>query len=289
MAVSAALEKSARDFCLKYACSFDFATFESRVEEFTFLRPVGGWIDVYKATFDRLYKHTLEKVAAGTVDAHLDAEAMLDDFEYTLIRPYVNEGDKEIKHKPYVGMDRISRLEYLLRLTEDAPSNRFELYAEKYKSGELSLEPMRDKPELGKAGWERCVEIASYVQAVESVNQGRSSLWRALHPFKNNAEKRDPARMKKAFIEEIPGGEECYREAVAAARETFDGYQKVNATLEDHMIRAKEEMDRKQKLNDAMRESIRIEGFERESLRELSPRVERYTIPLRENQIKENL
>ena len=110
MPISKALEDSARDFCHKYACRFDFGSFESSVEEFTFLRPNGGWIDVYKMTFRHLYQTALEMVALGTVDS-LDGEAMLDDFEYTLIHPYVSETEGGIKHRPYVGMDRITRLE----------------------------------------------------------------------------------------------------------------------------------------------------------------------------------
>jgi hypothetical protein len=51
MSVSRALEKSAKAFNTKYAYNFDFATFELRIEEFTFLRPNGGWIDVYKTMF----------------------------------------------------------------------------------------------------------------------------------------------------------------------------------------------------------------------------------------------
>ena len=285
MSVSQALEKSSRDFCLKYACHFDFVTFESRVEEFTFLRPVGGWIDVYKITFDRLYKNTLEKVAVGILDDDLDPEAMLDDFEYTLIRPYVNEGEKEIKHKPYVGMDRISRLEYLERLTREAPSNPVELYAEKYKKGELSMKQMRSALALDGVKQEHYTEIAGYVQALDNVNKSRSLVWRAFHPFKNSAEKRNSAQMKTALMEEIRGGEEVYRKTVAVAYDTFGGHLRVNAKLEQNMARAIEEMNRQQKMNDVMRESIHVEGFEKKPAREISPRVAQHNAPTREKQI----
>lgn len=284
MSVSAALEKSARDFSLKYACDFDFTTFESRVEEFTFLRPVGGWLDVYKMTFEQLYRSTLEKVAMGMIDDNLDAEAMMDDFEYTLIKPYVNEGDKDIKHKPYVGMDRISRLEYLDQLTKSAPSNFVELYAEKYKKGELSVKQMRDVLAYDGHEREHYTEIAGYVQALENVNNSRSLVWRAFHPFKNSSEKRNSALLKRTFMEKAKDGEELYREISDEAKEPFDRYQKVNANLEHGMLLAREEMNRKQKMNDVMRESIRIEGFEKESVRELSPKVEQYHSPVREKQ-----
>ena len=285
MSVSQALEKSARDFCLKYTCNFNFNTFEATVEEFTFLRPVGGWIDVYKTTFDRLYKNTLEKVAEGMLDDDLDPEAMLDDFEYTLIRPYVNEGEKEIKHKPYVGMDRISRLEYLERLTREAPSNPVELYAEKYKKGELSIKQMRSALTLDGGKQEHYTEIAGYVQAIDNVNKSRSLVWRTFHPFKNSAEKRNSAQMKTALMEEMRGGEEVYRKTVAAAYDTFDGHLRVNAKLAQNMARAIEETNRKQKMNDVMRESIHVAGFEKESAREIAPRVAQHNTPAREKQI----
>ena len=86
------------------------------IEEFTFLRPNNGWLDVYKMMFEKMYKKALEGAALGNADG-LDGEAMLDDFEYTLMRPYAKENESEIKHKPYVGMDRIARLEYLDSLT----------------------------------------------------------------------------------------------------------------------------------------------------------------------------
>ena len=76
MPISHALEKSAKSFCLKYSCVFSFAAFDYRVEEFTFLRPNGGWIEAYMTTFDELYKMALVGAASGTVE-NLDGEAML--------------------------------------------------------------------------------------------------------------------------------------------------------------------------------------------------------------------
>ena len=285
MSVSTALEKSVKDFCSKYACKFDFATFESKIEEFTFLRPVGGWIDVYKTTFDRLYKNTLEQVALGSVDNDLDPEAMLDDFEYTLIRPYVNESEKDIKHKPYVGMDRISRIAYLEQLTKEAPSNFVDLYADKYKRGELSLKEMMSASTLDRAERRDFLEVAGYAQALEAVNQSRSPAWRAFHPFKNGAEKRSIAHIKRSVVADGQESGDFYREVTAEAYKPFDSYQKINANLEMSMKDAKEERDREQKMNDVMRESIRIESFEKESGRDFSPRVEHYKIATKEKQI----
>ena len=252
MSFSRALENSARAFNMKYACNFDFASFNTTVEEFTFLRPNSGWIDVYKMMFNRMYKRTLELVGEGAVD-NLDAEAMLDDFEYTLIRPYVSETENAIRHKPYVGLDRITRLEYLGQLTKEAPKNSVELYEEKYKRGELSRKQMRSVSLDGYTERKRCIEIVGYVQALEQANRGRSLLWRTFHPFKNSAEKRDALLMKRTFVEESQGGEAFYNEIAAAAYETFDGHRMANDRLETSMVRAKEELDRKQKMNDAMK------------------------------------
>jgi hypothetical protein len=283
MPVSLALEKSAKDFCSKYTCSFDFASFETSVEEFTFLRPIGGWVDVYKNVFEAMYKEALE-AAAKHGSATLDSEAMLDDFEYTLMRPYANEGESDIKHKPYVGMDRISRLEYLKTLTSKSPSNSVDLYAEKYRNHELSIKDMRSRLEGGVENSEYFVEMAACVQALENVNKSRSLIWRTLHPFKNSAEKNNCADMKRALIEKTGGGEEFYSRAADAAYETFGAHQSVNARLEERMLSAKEEMNRKLKMNDAMRESITVEGLEKNFTRELSLRVDQYKTPTREKQ-----
>ena len=206
-------------------------------------------------TFDQMYKKTLELVSEGAV-VNLDAEAMLDDFEYTLIRPYVNETEIEIKHKPYVGMDRIARLEYLNQITKEAPKNPVELYEEKYKRGELSLKQMRLAAVADKPARESYIEIAGYVQALEHANKSRSLLWRTFHPFKNSAEKRDLALMKKMFAKESRGDESFYSEIAAAACETFDGHQTANANLEKSMVCAMEELKRKQKMNAAMQEAL---------------------------------
>jgi hypothetical protein len=207
---------------------------------------------------------------------------MLDDFEYTLIRPYVNEDAKEINHTPYVGMDRVSRLEYLQQLTKRSPSNFVDLYAKKYKDGELSIKQIQSKLNSVEENREHYIEMAGFVQALEAVNKSRSLIWRVFHPFKNNAEKRIPQQLKRAFIEQTQGGEEYYIEATEAAYETFNEHQRMNANLEERMIHAREELNRNRKMNDVMRESIRIEGLDKENAREISPRVNQPKNPAQE-------
>ena len=259
MSVSAALKKSAKDFCFKYSCKFDFETFESRVEEFTFLRPVGGWVDVYKTTFSRLYKNALEKVALGITDANFDAEAMLDDFEYTLIRPYVKENDPDIRHKPYAGMyDRVTRLLYIDKLTKEAPSNPVDLYAEKYKNGELPIRQMchRGGAVMKSANSERShyAEIAGYAMALENINRTRSLVWRFFHPIKNSAEKRYAVRIKKMLVDRFNGGADEYENIASEAMKVFDGHKTVNANLKLRIERAREELECKIKMNKAIKD-----------------------------------
>lgn len=289
MSVSAALEKSARDFCIKYYCDFDFNAFEARVEEFTFLRPAGGWVDVYKTTFDRLYKDTLEKIVTGAAEGNIDAESMLDDFEYTLIRPYVRERGDEIRHKPYVGMDdRVARLEYLDRLTKDTPSDPVALFTEKYKNGALTLAHMLKRVEsVEKSGEIKdFIEIAGYAQALENVNNSRSAVWRAVHPIKNSAEQRETQHMKKILSDSALGGEERYREFASEAQKPVDGYERMRACLEQSMARAREDTAMKQKMNMAVRESLHIEEFDRAPVRDRAPRVSEHSMPVAERQNK---
>ena len=274
MPVSPALENSAIAFNKKYACAFNFAAFEARITEFSFLRPNNGWMDAYRAVFDGVYKKALEAVALGTAD-NLDCEGMLDDFEYTLIKPYVKESEIEIKYKPYAGMERMARLEYLNKLTEEAPSNPVEMYIEKYKKGELTLKQMKSKNGLNNSERDRQREIAGYVQALENVSKSHSSLWRTLHPFKSNAEKKNAMHMKKTLISRINGGEEAYAELIKESYETFDGYKKVNENLAICTARAREEIDITEKMNDVMRESLRLEEFEREEMSLYSLEIER--------------
>jgi hypothetical protein len=235
--------------------------------------------------FDRMYKNSLEKAAEGVIDT-LDGEAMLDDFEYTLIRPYVSENEAEIKHKPYVGMaDRITRLEYLGQLTKEAPSNPVDLYTEKYKSGELSLQQMRllakSALDLENPQREQCVEVAGYVQALEKTNKSRSMLWRCCHPIKNSSEQKDAERMKQMLIETVDGDTNAYEEIAKTAYERFEGYNKADARLAVNMANAREEMNRAQKMNDAIRESSFVEGIDRTPVYEQASRIERST-PVRD-------
>ena len=269
MSISEALKRSVRGFCRKYLCSFSFSAFESRIEEFTFLRPNGGWVDVYKLTFEQMYKSSLEKVAIGEIE-NLDGEAMLEDFEYTLIRPYVNESSYDINHKPYVGMDRIARLAFLDKLTSEAPSNYVDLYTEKYISGELSIKEMRNRlsDTLGfdQVSGKHYVEIAGYISALENTNKSRSALWRVIHPVKNNSEKKEAENMKRLFIDESVGGEEFYNDAVRAAQETFHGHRRVNENLTQSMILAEREIKRARKMNEVLIESLRSENADAVSM-----------------------
>ena len=273
MSVSRALKNSARAFCIKYSCNFDFDSFESRVEEYTFLRPNNGWLDLYKMTFGGMYKKALE-VATVSKNSDLDAEAMLDDFEYTLIRPFVSESKIEIRHKPYIGMDRMMRLEYLDALTGQAPKNPVELYSEKYQRGALTIRKMKSGQGFKGVGRENYIEAAGYVQALENVNKSRSAIWRAFHTLKNREEKKEAAFMKKVLVEAV-GGEETYEEMAKAALETFDGYKRVSENLAVSTLHAKEEVSRMQKLNAAMREPLNVEGFDEEKTRETSLLAER--------------
>ena len=260
MPVSKALENSAKAFSIKYSCSFDFTSFELRVEEFTFLRPNGGWVDVYKAVFGRMYKKALESVAFGMLD-NLDGEAMLDDFEYTLIRPYANENKADVKHKFYVGMDRLARLEYLDKLTREAPSNAVELYMAKYRSGELSIAQMKSAPANRDSERSGYIEIVGYVQALENVNRGRRFVWRATHPMRNSAEKREAALMKNRCIDDLKGDESAYAEFVKAAYETFEGHKRVIESLSFNRARAIEELDQNNRMKEAMHEPFGMDVF----------------------------
>ena len=265
MSISKELRRSAKDFCTKYVCSFDFAKFETKVEGYTFLNPNNGWRDVYKLIFDGMYKQALEAAAKNNGD--LDAEAMLDDFEYTLIRPYVNESETAIRHKPYVGMDRVARLEFLEKLTTDAPSTPAALCTEKYRSGMLSIKQMalNVKAPVGSLEdeRERSIETASYIYALEDASKCRSLLWKTFHPFKCNAEKRESASMKTALIKE--GGEVAYQEIERAAHRTFETHKKAILMLEVNMKHAQEEKRRHEQMKSAMRESLVAADFGKES------------------------
>lgn len=238
MKLSMELTESARKFNKKYSCAFDFASFDARVEEFTFLRPNNGWCDVYKVEFDRLYKQALEMLAMGSLQS-LDGEAMLDDFEFTLIRPYLAEWREEIKHKPYVGMDHLTRLELLAHMTSKAPSGLAALYADKYKKGELTLSQMQAAVESEPR--ERSAEIAGYVQALESVNKSRGAMWRFLHPRIDRAEKQGASQMKQALV--ATGGEEFLRNATAAASKPFEAYRTAITSLAQRFSLALREPD----------------------------------------------
>ena len=264
MPVSDATIRSAKNFCAKYGCGFKFSTFEARVEEFTFLRPNGGWIDFYKMTFEQLYKNAFERVAVGDRDS-LDGEAMLDDYEYTLIRPYVHERDGEIKHVPYAGMNRTERLEYLYNLTKKSPSNMVEIYTEKYKNGETSPYKMRELAEktlsIARDQRERYVEVASLALALESVNKSRSAIWRAFHPSKNNAERKGAMLIKQRLINATVGGEQFYNDVAESALDTFECYERISLSLEQSMVYAGEEQMRAHRMNDAVRKSSRVDDF----------------------------
>lgn len=260
MPISDSFRRSAKRFCKKYACYFSLREFESDVERYMLQISGEGFCDFYKTMFERLYKKALENVAQED-DGDLDGEAMLDDFEYTVIRPYVSQSGKGIDHKPYAGMDRLTRLMYLDKITRNAPSNLVELYTEKYRSGELSIDQMSRRVSetlsFNRARREHYVDAAAFILALERANESRSLLWRVLHPAKNSTERKSAGLLKKQFICEVEGGDGFYNEMAKCARYTFAGHRRVNENLVQSMINARDEAKREQKMNDALIGSFR--------------------------------
>lgn len=206
-----ALEARAKEFNDIYRTSFDYSGFHSKIKTFNRLTTDNPADIVYKGTLGTVLKDAMiaachaqggsKKGERGDVDL-MD---VVKNFEEYLMQPFVSEcksaGEKPYP-KPYGGMSKMQRIELVEHMLNASPKNDVELTEQAYLKGQIRLRDIRenvgDMPfAAGKrVDTHQLQRIGTFMLAIENVNKSRPFWWRVIHPFRNNAEKRDAKELR---------------------------------------------------------------------------------------------
>jgi hypothetical protein len=166
---------------------------------------------VYKGTLGTVLKDAMVAACHSRGSAKrgergdVDLMDVVKNFEEYLMQPFVNEcksaGEKPYP-KPYGGMTRMQRIELVEHMLNTTPKNDVELTERAYLKGQIRLRDIRenvnDMPFAGGKGVDthQLQRIGAFMLAIENVNKSRPVWWRIIHPFRNNAEKRDAKELR---------------------------------------------------------------------------------------------
>ena len=200
------LDARAKDFNNLYKTDFNFSNFYTKITTLRNMDAKNAANIAYKGTLGAVLKDTMA-IACHQQSKSQNAEAgavdlmqVVQNFEESLMRPFVSEcrtAGENLYPKPYGGMTKKQRIELVEHVLNSSPKNDVELTEQAYKSGKIRLRDMRevvnDMPFAVGRGVDRqqAQRIATFMLAIENINKSRPLWWRVLHPFRNNAEKRD--------------------------------------------------------------------------------------------------
>lgn len=206
-----ALEARAKEFNDQYRTSFDYSGFYSKLKTFNRLTTDNAADIVYKGTLGTVLKDAMVAACHSRGSAKrgergdVDLMDVVKNFEEYLMQPFVNEcktaGEKPYP-KPYGGMTRMQRIELVEHMLNTTPKNDVELTERAYLKGQIRLRDIRenvgDMPfAVGKGvDTHQLQRIGAFMLAIENVNKSRPVWWRIIHPFRNNAEKRDAKELR---------------------------------------------------------------------------------------------
>ena len=204
------LSERANEFNNLYKTHFDYSSFYTKITSLGHLDPGNAANIVYKGTLGAVLKDTLivacnrQRSAQKGITA-VDLLDVVKNFEEYLMQPFVKEcksaGDK-CYPKPYGGMSRMQRIELVEHVLNASPKNDVELTEQAYLKGQIRLRDIRenvnDMPFAAGRGVDahQLQRIGTFMLAIENVNKSRSFWWRVIHPFRNNAEKRDAKELR---------------------------------------------------------------------------------------------
>lgn len=191
------------DFNKKYNTTFSISKFAARVHEHKVLEGDDPYKTAYKTILVEFYKQAVKAQINGKVK-EIDYTQFIMDLE-TPLSIYIDDLKKEGEAKDvktFCGTKNIERITALKAAHENVPRTPTAVAVEEYKNGEMRIRDMvaftkevtADAENIDAKNINRVVAFAT---ALEQVNSSRSIMWRIFHPFRNNAEKRDAALMRK--------------------------------------------------------------------------------------------
>lgn len=208
-------ESKAVEFNTLYHSHFSFYDFTGKTKTFISLGQENCADIVYRGMLTNVLKDALayachqdEEYTLGN-DTSESLLTVLDEFEYTLMRPFAHDRKKNgIKPYPskFGGMTEKDKIDLIERVIDASPTNDIELTEKAYKEGHIKLRDIRrhlndidpnplyapDDIYLKRAG--------AFMIAIENVNKSRPMWWRIIHPFRNNAEQRDASEIRNRLM-----------------------------------------------------------------------------------------
>ena len=266
-----ALEARAKDFNDIYRTSFDYSGFYSKIKTFNRLTSENAADIVYKGTLGTVLKDAM--IAAchaqgGTKKGErgdVDLMDVVKNFEEYLMQPFVKEckraGEKPYP-KPYGGMTGMQRIELVEHMLNASPKNDVELTEQAYMKGNIRLRDIRenvgDMPfAVGKGVDNHQLQrIGAFMLAIENVNKGRTLWWRFIHPFRNNAEKRD-ARELRTVLNSFGGN--ALKLATSLATKEYETLKVTKESVKNARLELEKEKNEKLAQNGGEKNSIKVE------------------------------
>ena len=208
------LDARAKDFNNLYKTNFKFSEFYTKITTLRNLDRKNAADIAYKGTLGAVLKDALVIACHKQSDSQnaeksaVDLMQVVQNYEESLMQPFVSECRNTggmLYPQPYGGMSKKQRLELVEKIVNASPKNDVELTEQAYKNGRISLRSMRgyvnEMPfAVGKSIDRHQVQrIATFMLAIENVNKSRPFWWRIIHPFRNNAEKRDAREYKSVL------------------------------------------------------------------------------------------
>lgn len=238
MPTNAEVAAEAKGFREIYGCRFFIDELEQKISYTkgkTKLLNFDKFDDIYKETFGELFKATLDK--ANSKGKALNGEKMLNDFEMVISKYISRKSDEhyDTKHKPYAGMQRGERLDFIERLASEVPSNFVDSCVDLYKKGEINANEMRESaksilsdPNVNSA---KLARIAGYVEALKKIDKKRGFFAKIGEFFRGRPDQKAINYMKQALTKKLEGGNLTYENCVSAAYNKFDGHRSVEENI----------------------------------------------------------
>lgn len=170
------------------------------------------------------------------LDEDLFGFGLLNEFNRAFLIPYLKteQGKNLLLTNPYEELSEEEKAQAIYDGVKEFKNNPLSLYQELYASGQLRIRDMRSYVEsLTKDTYreESMAKGFQLVQMLKNINESRSFWWRLFHPFRNNAEQRDAAKMEAMMTKHIIATEGKSNPEDAQANENGESVEERNKAL----------------------------------------------------------
>ena len=183
-------KNSINSFNRQYGTSISFGDIKSQAKK------LGSYNQALRAVFLEAYKQVALKDLIDHDTDFLKSHEMFQDFNQWITNSLIDETPLSRRDglSKNMGVKSQNEAYEMLEATwAELPKNQVDAVMENYLKGNIRIRDMRAYAESCRLFDDKRAqtELASYAMALKQVNEARPRWWRILHPFRNNAEKRD--------------------------------------------------------------------------------------------------